>query len=227
MKIDIWSDIACPFCYIGKRHLEQALNNFEAKDKVEVQWHSFQLDPTTKPAPGKSLVEELSAKKGWSLAQTEGMMQQVTARAKEAGLTLRMDRTVTANTFDAHRLTHLAAQYQQQDAAEERLFQAYFEKGLDIADHSVLEDIGTSIGLPQAELKEILSTQKLGDAVLQDILMAQQMGVNGVPFFVFNDKYAVSGAQPVTAFKQVLQQVWEEEQPQSTAAGFCSIDGNC
>ncbi|WP_026462618.1 DsbA family oxidoreductase [Adhaeribacter aquaticus] len=213
MKIDIWSDIACPFCYIGKRKFEQALEQFPHKDQVEVVWHSFQLDPEMQFVPGKSINEVLAEKKGWSPQQAKQMNAQVTGMAKEVGLDYNMDQTIPANTFHAHRLTHLAAKHGLQDQAEERLFQAYFMEGKNIGDTDTLVQLGTEIGLEEALVRQTLENNLFANEVNQDSFEAQQLGIRGVPFFVLNRKYGVSGAQPSELFLQTLEKVWEEEKP--------------
>lgn len=229
MKVEIWSDIVCPFCYIGKRKFEQALQHFAAKEQVEVIWRSFQLDPDAEPAPDKTVAQSLSEKKGWSLEHTKGMMDQVTNMAREAGLDYKMDRSVVANTLNAHRLTHLAAKYGKQDAAKEKLFQAYFTEGKDVGSADILQQLGQEIGLPAAAVQDLWQSNVFADAVLRDQYEAQQVGVRGVPFFVFNNKYAVSGAQPSAVFAEVMERVWQEERPvQEVLDGsFCSPDGIC
>jgi len=211
MKIEIWSDIMCPFCYIGKRKFEKALADFNAPEKVEVIWRSYQLDPTMAFVPGKSVHEVLAEKKGWSPQQAAQMNQQVTAMAREVDLAYHLDKAIPANTFLAHRFTHLAAKHNLQDQAEERLFRAYFTEGKNIGDAETLAQLGTEIGLPKEELQNIFTTNAYTAEVQRDITEAQQLGVRGVPFFVFNRKYAVSGAQPTEIFLQTLNQVWEEE----------------
>jgi len=229
MKVEIWSDVVCPFCYIGKRKFEKALNAFANKEQVEIVWKSFQLDPTTKANPGKSVTESLAEKKGWTLEQSRQINQQVTGMAKEVGLDYQMEKAVIANTFDAHRLSHLAAEKGLQDQMEERLFAAYFTEGKDIGDKDTLVALAQEVGLDATEAAEVLKTDAYSDKVQADIYEAQQVGVRGVPFFVFDSKYAVSGAQPSDVFTQVLSKVWEEHTVTNTDAigGVCSPDGVC
>src|SRR5690606_25816142 len=150
VNVDIWSDIMCPFCYIGKRRFDDALSQFEHKEEVKVTWHSFQLDPSIKPQPGKSAVDYLAERKGQSREWSMHMHENVTQMAKEAGLTYNFDKAVVANSFDAHRLIHLAQENGLGDAAEERLFTAYFTEGKDIADPLTLVELGKEIGLAEA-----------------------------------------------------------------------------
>lgn len=225
MKVEIWSDIMCPFCYIGKRKFEHALQQFAFKDKVEVVWHSYQLDPAMEHVPGKSVHEVLGEKKGWSPQQARQMNNQVTAMAQEVGLAYQMDQAVPANTFSAHRLTHLAKRHGLQDEAEERLFSAYFIEGKNIQDSETLVQLGQEIGLPETEIRQMLASDAFANDVQRDIDEAQQIGVRGVPFFVLNQKYGISGAQPSEVFLQALNQVWEEERPKFTDLQAGQVSG--
>lgn len=230
MKVEIWSDIVCPFCYIGKRNFENALTKFASKDEVEVEWHSFQLDPSTKTQPGQTLPEYLAERKGITLEHALELHNHVTQVARQAGLTYHLDKAVIANTFDAHRLIHLAATHGLQDAAEERLFSAYFTEGKNVGDLQTLIQLGTDIGLDAEEIKRALNSNAYAQEVQQDQYLAQQVGARGVPFFVFNNKYAVSGAQPGEVFMKALQKSWEEEHAllvSTEAGGFCTTEGEC
>jgi predicted DsbA family dithiol-disulfide isomerase len=234
MKVEIWSDIACPFCYIGKRKFEQALQGFAHKDTVQVEWRSFQLDPEAQHVPGQTIYESLAEKKGWTPEQARTLSGQVSNMALEAGLKYNMDNTIPANTFDAHRLTHLAAKFGLQDAAEERLFQAYFMEGLNIQDHDVLVQLGKETGLEEEAVSHMLAGDDYAYDVRIDSAEAQQIGVRGVPFFVIDRKYAVSGAQPSEVFLQALQTArkeWEKANPPipvlAEAGASCDISGNC
>lgn len=204
MKVEIWSDVMCPFCYIGKRKFEQALEQFPGKADVEVEWKSFQLNPDMKTEPSKSINEYLAEHKGISLAQANEMNNRVTAMAAEVGLTYDLGRAVVANSFDAHRLSHFAKKYGRQDAMEERLFKAYFTEGKNTADHETLIALAVEAGLNAEAVRSMLAGTELSDDVNRDIYEANQVGARGVPFFVFDNKYAVSGAQPSELFLQVL-----------------------
>lgn len=208
MKIEIWSDVACPFCYIGKRRFETALAEFEHRDEVEVIWKSFQLDPEAQYSPGQTIYDHLAERKGWSPAQARETSAHVTEMARGEGLHYDFDHLVPANTFDAHRLAHLAAQHGWQDQAEERLFTAYFTEGKNIADPAVLGQLGVEIGLKSSEVSQMLASEEGSAAVQADIAEAQVLGIRGVPFFVFNRQYTVSGAQASGGFLQALQQAW-------------------
>lgn len=236
MKVEVWSDIMCPFCYIGKRHYEAALDKFEGRDNVEVEWHSYQLDPSIpKNFPSKENVYQyLADKKGISYEQSAKMHERVIEMAKNAGLDYRFDKAIVANSFDAHRLIQLAKTKGLGDAAEERLFRAYFTEGKDFGDHATLTGIGKEIGLSEAEIKSALVNDEYAEKVEQDIREASDIGVQGVPFFVFDRKYAVSGAQPPEYFLQALNQSfdeWKKANPDTELApaegAVCSPDGDC
>ncbi|WP_205504058.1 DsbA family oxidoreductase [Rufibacter psychrotolerans] len=230
MKVEIWSDVVCPFCYIGKRRFEKALEGFAAKDKVEVVWKSFQLDPDLKYVPGQSLHEYLGKRKGGTAAEGKQMNDHMAAVAKEVGLDYDLDHAIITNTLDAHRLIHLAHQHHKQDAMKERLLAAYFTQGKNIGDLDTLVQLAEEVGLDPTEAREALQSDAFRKDVQLDLYHAQQVGVRGVPFFVFNNKYAVSGAQPTELFQEVLAKVWEEEKPQvlgGEGAGFCTPDGVC
>jgi predicted DsbA family dithiol-disulfide isomerase len=230
MKVEIWSDIVCPFCYIGKRKFEKALESFDAKDKVEIVWRSFQLDPEMEYVPNQSVHEYLGKRKGATAKEGKQMNDSMAAIAKEVGLEYNFDKAIINNTFDAHRLLHLAKTKGLQNEMKERLFKAYYTEGRNIGDLSTLVQLGEEVGLSADEIKNTLQSDAYANEVELDQYEAQQVGVRGVPFFVFNNKYAVSGAQPTNVFTQVLQQVWEEEKPVVLATegeGFCTVDGVC
>lgn len=211
MKVEIWSDIMCPFCYIGKRHFEEALKQFPEADKVEIEWRSFQLDPTLpKPASDQNVYEYLAQRKGISAEQSKRMHENVVQMALEAGLDYDFDNTVVANSFDAHRLIQFAKTKNLGDEAEERLFKAYFTEGKDMCARANLLQFAKEIGLDENETKKVLGSNAYTEEVKRDIEEAAQLGVRGVPFFVFNRKYAVSGAQPSEAFIGVLEKSFSE-----------------
>lgn len=206
MKIEIWSDIMCPFCYIGKRHLEAALTRFPKLD-VEIVWKSFQLDPTITPQPGKDVYTYLAERKGMSIEQSKEMHAQVIERAKEAGLNYQMDHAIIANSFDAHRLLQFAKTKGKGDALKELLLSAYFIEGKDFGDKETLEKLGVASGLALDDVHEVVYSTEYSDAVKSDIEEGQNLGLQGVPFFVFDRKYAISGAQPVGAFVETIQTI--------------------
>lgn len=210
MEVEIWSDIMCPFCYIGKRKFEQALSQFPHQDQVKITWKSFQLNPDMKTEPDRSINDYLADMKGWSLDEARSMNDRVTAMAHEVGLTYDFDRAVVANSFDAHRLIQLAKTNGLGDAIEERLFKAYFTEGRNVADHATLLELGMEIGLDKIAIENLLSSNQFSREVKQDVYEAQQVGARGVPFFVLNRRYAVSGAQQPQTFLGALQTAWSE-----------------
>lgn len=211
MKIEIWSDVACPFCYIGKRRLEEALNGFEHQSDVEIEWKSFQLNPELKTNKIQSIHEYLAEAKGWTVEYAKQMGEQVTAMAEEVGLNYSMDTTVVANTFNAHRIIQFAKTQNLGDAIEEALFKAYFMEGKNIDSKTELIEIAVSIGLNATEAEKVLDEKQFSEQVEFDAYEAQQIGVRGVPFFVFNRKFGISGAQPLEVFTRTLDQAYAEE----------------
>jgi predicted DsbA family dithiol-disulfide isomerase len=234
MKVEIWSDVMCPFCYIGKRKFEAALEQFPKKDKIEIVWKSFQLNPAIKTEPGRSLNEYLADAKGWTLEHAAQMNEHVSAIAAEVGLDYHLEKAVVANSFDAHRFVQYAKTKGKGDDAEEQLFKAYFTDGKNTADHETLLELGSQIGIDTNELRTVLESSKYSDEVRNDIYEAQQVGARGVPFFVLDRKYAVSGAQQPETFLSALEKSfgeWEKANPApliSFADGAsCSPDGDC
>jgi protein disulfide-isomerase len=210
MKIDIWSDVRCPFCYIGKKKFETALNKFPHKDNVEVIWHSFQLDPGMQTQPGKNAYDYFSEAKGLSRPQAVGMHNRAALIGREAGLTFNFDNLVVANSFNAHRFIQLAKTKGLANDAEEQLFKAYFTEGKNIDDTATLAQIGISIGIDAKEAAEALTSGAFAAEVERDESAARTIGIRGVPFFVFNYQHAVSGAQSPDTFLQVLERSWSE-----------------
>jgi predicted DsbA family dithiol-disulfide isomerase len=210
MKVDIWSDVRCPFCYIGKRKFETALEKFEHKDKIEVEWHSFELDPTMETKPEVNAIDYLAQIKGQSRQWAEEMNQRVTDTAAEVGLTFNMEQAVVANSFNAHRLIQLAKSNGLGDEIEERLFIDYFTEGKNIDDQEVLIAAGIAVGLERLAIEMMLTSDSFTDEVRLDQKIAQQIGIQGVPFFVFDQKLAVSGAQPAETFLGALEQAYNK-----------------
>lgn len=210
LKVEIWSDVMCPFCYIGKRRLEGALDQFPHRSDIEIEWKSFQLDPNTRSQPGKTPYDYLAERYGRDRQWAVEMHRNVSAQAASVGLHYDFDKAVIANSFDAHRLSHLAKARGVGNQMEEMIFKAYFTEGKDVADHETLVQLGREAGLDEAEVRSMLASDRYADAVRSDIQEAQQIGVKGVPFFVMDRKYAVSGAQPEEAFLQTLERSWEE-----------------
>lgn len=210
MKIEIWSDVMCPFCYIGKRNFETALARFKDKEEVEIIWKSFQLDPTLPEVAQESQHDYLVKSKGMSPAQVGSMLENVTRMAKQAGLDYHLDLSIMVNSFRAHRLIQLAKNEGLGDEAEERLFRAYFTEGLNVADTDTLTRLGKEIGLEGARVREALEDNLFAELIRNDIEEAQALGIRGVPFFVFDRKYGVSGAQPPEQFLQTLEKSFSE-----------------
>ncbi len=211
MRVDIWSDVVCPFCYIGKRQFETALEQFEHKDEVEIVWHSFELDPNMpKPSVG-NLYDMLAQKYNITRERAEFMSKGVVEMAELVGLHYDMDAAKPANSFDAHRIIKLANKHGLADAAEERFFAAYFTQGKDIADAETLKQLGIEIGLNAQEIDAVLASDEYTNEVHADQDLAKQMNITGVPFFVMNNKYGISGAQGGQTFLKSLQAIWDEE----------------
>lgn len=230
MKVEIWSDIACPFCYIGKRKFENALKGFDQKDKVEITWRSFQLDPEMIVVPNQSVHEYLGKRKGTTTAEGKKMNDSMAAIASEVGLEFNFDKAQINNTMNAHRVLHLAKKHGVQNEMKQALFAAYYTDGKNTGDTETLVSIGETLGLDVAEIRKVLESDMYRNEVIADQEQAQQIGVQGVPFYVFNNKYAVSGAQPTAVFADVLNKVWEEEKPaveMLSAGATCKSDGTC
>jgi predicted DsbA family dithiol-disulfide isomerase len=229
LRVDIWSDIACPWCYVGKRRLEAALASFPHRDAVRVTWHSFQLDPSApRTLSGeRTYAERLAAKYGVSPAQGQAMISRMTETAAQDGLAMDFARIRPGNTFDAHRLLHLAKQRGRQDALEERLFSAYLCEGQAIGEPEVLLRLAEQAGLDLDEAQGVLAGDAHADDVRADIAQARALGVSGVPFFVVGERYGVAGAQGPETLLAVLTRCWEET-PELTApaeGATCGPDG--
>ncbi len=235
MKIDIWSDFACPFCYIGKRRLEQALAEFPQRDAVEITFHSFELDPNAPTDQTESIHEALAKKYGMSVAEAMRMNEGVAEQAASVGLSFQFDKIVLTNTFDAHRLTQFAKTKGKDTALTEKLFYAYFTAGRHISDVDTLVEIAEEVGLEREEVIKVLQDKdSFSENVRKDEVTAQQIGVRGVPFFVINQKYAVSGAQPKETFVRALEKIWAEEKNQPVLQEIADadtdascVDGSC
>ncbi|MBD8044887.1 DsbA family oxidoreductase [Arthrobacter sp. Sa2BUA2] len=234
MLVEIWSDIGCPWCFIGKRRFETALSRFEHASEVEVRWRSYQLDPSVPEHFDGTEVDYLSRVKGMDPAQVAGMLEHVTSQAAGEGLNYRFEDLVVANSFTAHRLIHLARESGGEETAaavKEALLSAHFEKGLDIASHDVLAEIGSQSGLDPETVRSTLAGTDYAEAVEQDVAEARALGVNGVPFFVLDRRYGISGAQPAELFEQALAQAWEAGhqplQPAAATAGASPDGASC
>ena len=216
MKIEIWSDFVCPFCYIGKRRLELALDEFEHRDHVKIEFKSYELDPNAEANPHQNIHEYLASRKGMPLENAKQLNENLRKQAKAVGLTYNFDTMQHTNTFDAHRVAKYAETKKLGKELTERLLQAYFTDSELISDHETLKRLAIEIGLDGKEVEKLLDTKRFSNRVREDEELARQIGVQGVPFFVFNEKYAVSGAQSQDVFAQVLEKIWEEESKNPT-----------
>jgi predicted DsbA family dithiol-disulfide isomerase len=234
VKIEIWSDVVCPWCYIGKRRLERALSGFAHRDDVEIVYRSFQLDPAAPRTPEHSVAEHLGSKYGGGPAAGRQMVERTEAVAAEEGLLFRLAEAQRVNTVDAHRVLHLALDTggpSLQAELKEELLAAYFLRAENVADHDLLRRTTEKVGLDTDAVDAVLSSDAYADAVERDIREAAALGANGVPFFVVDRKYGVSGAQPAEVFQQVLDRAWTESQPRLEHVGgpestdACGPDG--
>ncbi|ROS28266.1 DsbA family oxidoreductase [Cellulomonas sp. PhB150] len=238
LQVEVWSDVACPWCYIGKRRFAAALAEFPHRDHVEVTWRSYQLSPETPVGPGRPEAQALAEMKGIALPQVQQMFAQVTAVAAGVGLAYDFDRTLTFNTFDAHRLLHLAARVGGSELVEatmEALFSAHFEHGADLGLTAALVDLAHTAGFGERgwdddEVLAFLDGDDESDAVRTDIADARAIGVTGVPFFVVDRRVAVSGAQPAEVFTQLLETSWRDANPLVTLGASdaqACVDDSC
>jgi predicted DsbA family dithiol-disulfide isomerase len=228
VQIEVWSDVVCPWCYIGKRRLETALERFPHRDQVQVIWRSFQLDPTIPEGETHATLPALAAKYGRSVEGMRAAQQQLEQVAAGEGLAYHLADGVSGNTALAHELLHLAADRGLGGAAKERLLHAYFEEGRSVFDVDSLVALGVEVGLDEAEIRAALSDRRYRAAVQQDAATAQALGANGVPFFVVDRRYGAAGAQPADLLLQVLERAWADAHPLVTvpAAEGCEGD-NC
>ena len=210
MKIEIWSDIACPWCYIGKRRFEEAWRAFPERDALDIIWRSFELDPSAPAVQHTPTVELLATKYRMPVEQAQGLMDQMTATGAAEGITFRFDRSISGNTFDAHRLIHFAAGQGKRVEMVERLFAAYFTDGVAMGDRTALVRLAPDVGLNAGEVSAMLDSDAFSADVREDEARAQQLGISGVPFFAIDEKYGVSGAQPASALTDALNQAWFE-----------------
>ena len=226
--IEIWSDVVCPWCYIGKRRLEAALASFPHRDEVEVVFRSFELDPTAPQVGTESVADALARKYGAGPEGTRRMMDRVAAVAADAGLRFDYAHATHSRTVDAHRLLHLALAEggpALQRQVKEAMLSAYFEHGRSMGDHDVLREVAVSAGLDEATVSRVLAGDEYADAVAADLQQAAAFGITGVPFFVLDRRLAVSGAQPVEVFHQALQQAWEAGHLQLSVLADGSVCG--
>lgn len=229
MKVEIWSDVACPFCYIGKHHFESAVKVLPQDSKIKVEWKSFELNPYAQKEYEDDMYTLLANKYGqtreWAIRSAESMKQ----KGKDIGLEFNFDITVSTNTFDAHRLLHLAKDAGKQNETKEALFEAYFRDGKHIGDHEALVSIGKSIGLQEKEIKSMLDSDQFTKEVREDEALSQRFGIRSVPYFVINRKHGISGAQPIDHFIEVLKKELDENTEiipgDSKNEDTCSVDG--
>ena len=227
MHVEIWSDIACPWCYVGKRRFEAALAEFEHRDEVTVTWRSFELDPGAPLEREGDRAAHLAQKYGTTRERAVGMLDHMTVVAAEDGLELDFDKARGGNTFDAHRLVHLAAAHDVQDTMKERLLRAYLSEGELIGDPVVLQRLGEEVGLPPYEVREVLATDRFSAEVRDDERTAGALGISAVPFFVVDRGFGASGAQPPEVLVGLLQRAREAQPPLAVVAGeACDVD-NC
>jgi predicted DsbA family dithiol-disulfide isomerase len=236
MKIEVWSDFVCPFCYIGKRRLEEALSQFPHRDGVEVEFKSFELDPNSPAYSGKGIHDSLASKYGMSIEQAKQANQNVGQQAATVGLTFNFEDMKPTNTFNAHRLAKFAKTQGKEAVITEKLLYAYFTESKNVGDLETLADIAVASGLDREESLKVLQDEKaFANDVRIDQSIAQQYQITGVPFFIINQTYAISGAQPTSTFAGALQKVWEEENPAPVlqdlstvnAEDASCVDGNC
>jgi len=227
MKVEIWSDVMCPFCYIGKRHFEKAIETLPFKNEIDVEWKSYQLNPEYHNTNNETVYDYLSRSKGMPIEQATQMTKQVADMASDAGLTINFDKNIPANTFNAHQLIHFAAKHNLQDLAGEKLFEAHFVRSLNIGKNDVLLQLAEEIGLDKTETEAVLKGNEFAEAVRYDVYESQNLGIRGVPYFVMDRKYGVSGAQPVQAFADALTQSfteWKSAQPKTNLTSLNKND---
>ncbi|KKX51975.1 MULTISPECIES: DsbA family oxidoreductase [Sphingobacterium] len=211
MKIEIWSDIVCPFCYIGKKRLEQALASFPHRDEVEIIWKSYQLHPQfPQDAAGIPAVEYIKNAKGLTKEETLGMMQQVQSIGKSLEIDFDFEKSLIVNTLNGHRLIHFAQEHGLGNILKERLLKAHFSEGVDVNDTNILVNLAAEVGMDKKEVQEMLFSDRFTYEVTQDIQEGVNLGLRGVPFFVFNQKFGIAGAQPLEMFEQTLRQAYED-----------------
>lgn len=213
MNIEIWSDFACPFCYIGKRRFESALEQFPGRDSVTVIYRSFELDPSSARDVNQNVHEMLAAKYNMSPEKAREMNQGLVGQAQSVGLVFHFDSLILTNTFDAHRLAHFAAKHGRMKEMTEQLLKAYFTDSKHIGDHEVLTALAVEVGLDKAAVTQVLAGDEFTAEVRSDEQEASKLNIRGVPFFVINRKYAISGAQASEVFLDAMQKAWDEDKP--------------
>jgi len=228
LKVEVWSDVVCPWCYIGKRRLETALERFPHRDQVEVVWRSFQLDPSVPQGETHATLPALAAKYGRDVEEMRGTMAHVESIAAEEGLDYHLADGISGNTLLAHELLHLAAEHGLRNELKERLLHAYFEEQRSVFDVDSLVPFAVEVGLDETEVREALADRRYLAAVREDGATAQALGATGVPFFVVDRKYGAAGAQPAELLLQILERAWADANPLITVpdAEGCA-DGTC
>jgi predicted DsbA family dithiol-disulfide isomerase len=231
VKVEIWSDVVCPWCYIGKRRFERGLAGFAHRDEVEVVWRSFELDPQAPRHSDENQVDRLARKYGMTREAALAAQERVTELAEQEGLAYRLDIARPSNTFDAHRLLHLSAERGVQGPVKERLMAAYFTEGRPIGDQETLVAVAAEAGLDERAAREVLAGDAYAEEVAADEREAGQLGISGVPFFVLDRRYGVSGAQPAEVILQALEQAWADAHPITVLTpgdgGDPCADGTC
>jgi predicted DsbA family dithiol-disulfide isomerase len=227
MNVEIWSDIVCPWCYVGKRRFEAALEKFEHRADVDVRWRSFELDPGAPPAHEGDPVRRLADKYGISVAQAKANNDRLTSLAAAEGLEYHLDRTRSGNSFDAHRLLHLAADKGMQDALKERFMRGYFTESEPVGDPDALIRLAKDAGLDAAEARDVLESDRYAADVRADEEQAAAYGISGVPFFVIDRRYGVSGAQPSEVLLEVLRKAWVDANPLTIVTGASDGGASC
>ena len=210
LKIQIWSDILCPFCYIGKRKIEEAIAQFKHKNSILIEYKSFQLDRNFVPNSHKNMVQHLAKKYKKDVEWANSLLDNMTQNAKNSGLEFNFDKAILANSLNAHRLMQLAKKNQLSGELKEVLFRAYFTDGKDLNDLETLKTLALEAGLAEVEIEHVLNSDQYQEEVLKDQKEADAIGINGVPFFIFDYKYAVSGAQSVATFLRTIEKAWFE-----------------
>ena len=232
MKVEIWSDVVCPWCYVGKRQFEAALAQFDHADEVAVEWRSFELDPSSPRSEDVPMSEILQRKYGMTEEQADQANRRMTELAASLGLEYHLDQVRRGNTFDAHRLIHLAAEHGRGDAMKERLLAAYFTEGRPVGDLDTLAELAAEVGLDADEVEATLHSDRYAAEVRDDEAMASSLGASGVPFFVIDGTYGISGAQGADVILQAMERAWAESHPVMVIAGGSDdqadcVDGSC
>jgi predicted DsbA family dithiol-disulfide isomerase len=227
VKIEIWSDVVCPFCFVGKRKLEQAIKNLNAEDKVEIIWHSFQLDPDFPADKAYPSAQYLSERKGYPIDQVKAMSNQLVENGKGYGIDFKFDKALSFNTFNAHRLIQWSKTESKSDALKEALMIAYFTDGTNLTEEEKLLEVANSVGLSTEKAKSILDSEEYFEEVRMDIYQAHQLNVRGVPYFLINEKTAISGAQADEVFENALKAELSAVKPliESLTEGVCLPNG--